>query len=78
MKGGQVRVLLYSASVKPVLMILSSGSALVRWLAAQWRGLTGGDAGSNQGSSTKLYDIFYFQSDVDFTGMASHTHGFPG
>ena len=46
-------------------------SSPVTWSYRRW-------SGSNQGSSTKLYDIFYFQSDVDFTGMASHTHGFPG
>ena len=46
MGGGQVSVQVYSASVRPVLAILSSGTALLRWLAAQWRGLTGGDAGT--------------------------------
>ena len=46
MGGSQVSVRLYSASVRPVLSKLNSGTALVRWLAAQWRGLTGGDAGT--------------------------------
>ena len=46
MGGGQVSVLVYSASVRPVLPLLNSGTALVRWLAAQWRGLTGGDVGT--------------------------------
>ena len=46
-------------------------SSPVTWSYRRW-------SGSNQGSSTKLYDIFYFQSDVDFNRMAGDKFGFPG